>query len=73
MGLTAGRKGAENITHTGIRSPDRPARSESLYRLNCPGPLQQGKAAQCVDKKELERLMAVIVSDTVHCLDGNTL
>jgi hypothetical protein len=24
---------------TGIRSPDRPARSESLYRLRCPGPL----------------------------------
>jgi len=23
---------------TGIRSPDRPARSESLYRLLCPGP-----------------------------------
>ena len=22
---------------TGIRSPDRPARSESLYRLRCPG------------------------------------
>jgi hypothetical protein len=25
---------------TGIRSPDRPARSESLYRLNYPGPVQ---------------------------------
>jgi hypothetical protein len=25
--------GAENLTPTGIRSPDRPARSESLYRL----------------------------------------
>jgi hypothetical protein len=24
---------------TGIRSPDRPARSESLYRLSYPGPL----------------------------------
>ena len=23
---------------TGIRSPDRPGRSESLYRLSCPGP-----------------------------------
>ena len=23
---------------TGIPSPDRPARSESLYRLGCPGP-----------------------------------
>jgi hypothetical protein len=25
--------GAENLAPTGIRSPDRPARSESLYRL----------------------------------------
>jgi hypothetical protein len=29
-----GPTGAENLAHTGIRSPDRPARSESLYRLN---------------------------------------
>jgi hypothetical protein len=28
---------AENVTSTGIRSPDRPARSESLYRLSTPG------------------------------------
>jgi hypothetical protein len=28
--------GAENIALTGIRSPDRPARSESLYRLGYP-------------------------------------
>jgi hypothetical protein len=26
--------GAENLTHTGIRSPDRPTRSQSLYRLS---------------------------------------
>jgi hypothetical protein len=31
--------GAENLTPTGIRSSDRPARSESLYRLRYPGPL----------------------------------
>ena len=29
--------GAENLSPTGIRSPDRPARSESLYRLSYPG------------------------------------
>jgi hypothetical protein len=28
--------GAENLAPTGIRSPDRPARSQSLYRLNYP-------------------------------------
>jgi hypothetical protein len=30
--------GAENLTPTGIRSPDRSARSESLYRLRYPDP-----------------------------------
>jgi len=28
--------GAENLIPTGIRSPDRPARSESQYRLSYP-------------------------------------
>jgi hypothetical protein len=31
---------AENLAPTGIRSPDRPARSESLYRLSYPGPMR---------------------------------
>ena len=31
--------GAENLAPTGIRSPDLPARSESLYRLSYPDPL----------------------------------
>jgi hypothetical protein len=30
------RAGAENLAPTGIRSPDRPARSQSLYRLSYP-------------------------------------
>jgi hypothetical protein len=30
--------GVENLDSTGIRSPDRPARSESLYLLSYPGP-----------------------------------
>jgi hypothetical protein len=30
--------GVENLAITGIRSPDRPALSESLYRLRYPGP-----------------------------------
>jgi hypothetical protein len=30
--------GAENLAPTGIRSPDRPARSQSLYRLSYTGP-----------------------------------
>jgi hypothetical protein len=31
-------KGGENVAHTGVRSPDRPARSESLYRLSYSDP-----------------------------------
>jgi hypothetical protein len=31
--------GAENFAPIGIRSPDRPARSQSLYRLSYPGSL----------------------------------
>ena len=30
--------GPENLASAGSRSPDQPARSESLYRLPCPGP-----------------------------------
>ena len=32
--------GAENLVPTGIRSPDRPTRSQSLYRLSYPGSRQ---------------------------------
>jgi hypothetical protein len=32
------RKGAENLAFTEIRSPDRPARSESLHRMRYSGP-----------------------------------
>jgi len=35
--------GAENLTPTGIRSPDRPARSLSLYRLRYPPQLYFSK------------------------------
>jgi len=36
VGLRAGLAGAENISPAGIRFPDRPACSESLYRLRYP-------------------------------------
>jgi len=38
LGFGVGVDGTENLNNTGIRSPDRPARSKSLYRLCCPGP-----------------------------------
>jgi hypothetical protein len=34
--------GAENLAPTGIRSPDRPARSQSLYRLRYPAHGEEG-------------------------------
>ena len=41
MGTRAGLDGCEKSRFpTGIRSPDRPDRSESLYRLSCPGPVE---------------------------------
>jgi hypothetical protein len=43
--------GAENFVSTGIRSPDRPARSESLYRLSYPGPLfMYGGEGKCLQE-----------------------
>ena len=40
MGPRAGLDGCgKSRPPTGIRSPDRPARSESLYRLSYPGPI----------------------------------
>ena len=38
MGHRAGLDSAENLAPTEFRSPDRPARSESLYRLSYSGP-----------------------------------
>jgi len=35
---TGGWTGAKNLVPTSIRTPDRPARSESLYRLSYPVP-----------------------------------
>ena len=43
--------GAENLASTGIRSPDRPARSQSLYRLRYPA-----LTPKLVNKKLLYRL-----------------
>jgi hypothetical protein len=38
--------GAENLASTGIRSPDRPASSESLYQLRYPGPQHSDSVVQ---------------------------
>ena len=51
--------GAENLASTGIRSSDRPARSQSLYRLSYPGPqLSQNIVLKWNLKKYFSRLCA---------------
>jgi hypothetical protein len=42
-----------NLASTGIRSPDRPARSQSLYRLSYPGP----KQSNYFEKLNFERVV----------------
>ena len=43
MDPRAGLDGCAKSRPTGIRSPDRPARSKLLYRLSYPGPLRDYK------------------------------
>ena len=49
--------GAENLVPTGIRFPDRPASSESLYRLSYRGRAwwedEQGNGIRCPDETSL--------------------
>ena len=48
--------GAENLTPTGIRSPDRPAFSESLYRLSYRGPNNQGSEQNIIGIAGLQQM-----------------
>jgi hypothetical protein len=40
----------ENLAHTGIRSTDLPARSESLYLPRYPGSQNIGETKECISK-----------------------
>jgi len=67
LGGHQGRSGrAENLTPTGIRSPDRPARSQSLYRLSYPAHFTYAYTMLysiyyrvCSTNKLLRRMMSV--------------
>ena len=48
--------GAKNLAPTGIRSPDRPARSESLYRLSYPGRQHQVTWELCDSLTQFQQL-----------------
>jgi hypothetical protein len=58
--------GMENLTSTGILSPDHPACSESLYRLCYPGP-QTKKKERMKHFTSLESM-----TDVSHMQEGNT-
>jgi hypothetical protein len=55
--------GVENLAPTGIRSPDLPARSESLYRLRYPGPFY------CSGQGEIYFVLRVALG-SAHILSG---
>ena len=57
--------GAENLASTGIRSPDRPSRSESLYRLSYPGPFQTWR--------DFKFILRVIAFATVRCSEAGAI
>ena len=50
---------AENLAPTGIRSPDRPARSESLYRLRHPGGTERVRTQLQLQCKCSSRAVAI--------------
>ena len=54
---------AEYHNLTAIRSPDRPVRSKSLYRLSCPGPLNK-----YINKKDVW-----LYNDAVLLMDPNSI
>jgi len=58
--------GAENLAPTGIRSPDRPVRTESLYRLSYPGPLTFSVPIQSSSSYLHYQLLSETVLHHVH-------
>ena len=62
--------GAENLATTGIRYPDRPARSESLYRIRYPPPYTHTRARTHAHTHTLQRLWFYNISQhyMVHYL-----
>ena len=64
-------KDAENLTPTGIRSPDRPAHSESLYRLRFPRPPLFKDLFYSIDSITARQITLVVseVTEASTCFD----
>ena len=61
VGHGAGLMGTENLAYSGIRTLDRPARSESLYRLRYPAPQNSSRHFQeCVVKVPLAHFIRTV-------------
>ena len=60
-------RGEENLVPTGIRSPDPPARSQSIYRLPYPGPL----GCKGVYRQIWKRIETSCPNDVVWCLHSS--
>ena len=56
---------AENLNLSGIRSPDRPSCSESLYRLSYPGPSFRCTCAYVRDLSSLDWAVWLVQDDSV--------
>jgi len=67
--------GAENLTHTGIRTPDRPARSQSLYRLSYPAHEDDSGFSQFCERtfKIYKPVLEVNLSQLHSIISQNTL
>jgi len=52
--------GAENLAPTGIRFPDRPVRSQSLYRLSYPAHFLESCPLNCMQALRQEELTGFI-------------
>ena len=53
------RKGAENLASKGVRSPERPDRSESLYRSSYPGPFSHRLNNTCLTNQPINSMIFV--------------
>jgi len=62
--------GAENLARTGIRYPDRPARSQSLYRLSYrpTGPAGVSTKDRLADHKTGEKILSLADTQTITTL-----
>ena len=68
MSLSVGFDGCGISLPTGIRSPDSPARSQSLYRLSSPGPHTENQAFSIRTVKRNNEYISYHVAAASFCI-----